>query len=259
MNRYLKYLRHRYTQIYRRVYKNRYLGTIVGIKTNEQVCCLTFDDGPDEQDTPRLLDILNSHGARATFFMLGVAARENPAIVERVRKEGHAIGNHTWDHPAVPLIKRRERVSQILATEKTLSLNGNKLFRPPYGFQNLKSRIDAHMLGYEVIGWNIGGCDWLDHSSEWLVAHLEKSLKPGAIILFHDTLFHTIRPEYATREPLLKALDVFLSKYTNKYKFLTVPELLSRGKRIHVDWFRKADVKWLNSLSGDNIRQYKEL
>lgn len=256
MNRYLKYLRHRYTQIYRRVYKNRYLGTIVGIKTNEQVCCLTFDDGPDEQDTPRLLDILNSHGARATFFMLGVAARENPAIVERVRKEGHAIGNHTWDHPAVPLIKRRERVSQILATEKTLSLNGNKLFRPPYGFQNLPSRVDAWLMGYDVVGWNIGGYDWLDYSSRRIKEHLEKSIKPGAIILFHDTLFHTLKKEYAPREPLLEALDAFLYEWKNKFRFVTVPELISMGEIIRMGWFKKANREWLNSLSGNHVRKY---
>ena len=74
---------------------------------------LTFDDGPDPEYTPRLLEILHRHGARATFFMAGEAARQHPELVRQVAQAGHAIGNHGWDHPSFPFISRDERLAQM--------------------------------------------------------------------------------------------------------------------------------------------------
>ena len=80
------------------------LGTVVGVRTGERVAALTFDDGPDPESTPALLDLLARHRAKGTFFLVGKRAAKHPALVDRLLAEGHAIGNHSWDHPALPTL-----------------------------------------------------------------------------------------------------------------------------------------------------------
>src|SRR5206468_4992188 len=83
-------------------------GAITHVATGEAIAALTFDDGPHPEFTPRLLDILDKHRARATFFMLGENARRHPDLVQRVAQVGHVIGNHSWDHSVFPSLTRRE-------------------------------------------------------------------------------------------------------------------------------------------------------
>src|SRR5690242_18370490 len=87
-------------------------GTITHVSTSKPAVALTFDDGPDPVFTPRLLDILQQHHAKATFFMVGQAAERHPDIVKKVAAAGHAIGNLSWDHPSFPLLTGRERRDQ---------------------------------------------------------------------------------------------------------------------------------------------------
>src|SRR6266487_3577536 len=84
--------------------RRRAMGTVVQVATRDPVVALTFDDGPSRECTPRLLKILERHHAHATFFMVGEAATKHREIVEDVARLGHAIGNHTWDHPSLPLL-----------------------------------------------------------------------------------------------------------------------------------------------------------
>jgi peptidoglycan-N-acetylglucosamine deacetylase len=123
------------------------LGTITHVVTQDHVVALTFDDGPHPEFTPRLLEILRGHQARATFFMLGEAARRYPDLVKQVATEGHAIGNHSWDHPSFPLITARQQQQQIIACAQALAPYGQRLFRPPYGHQSMPSRLTAFRLG----------------------------------------------------------------------------------------------------------------
>src|SRR6478735_7834989 len=82
----------------------RRFGVITHVDTTEAVVALTFDDGPHPQWTPRLLDLLDRHGAKATFFMVGEMAMRHPDLVDRVISAGHAIGNHSWNHPSFPAV-----------------------------------------------------------------------------------------------------------------------------------------------------------
>ena len=88
------------------------------------MAALTFDDGPTPEYTPRVLDILERHGAKGTFFMIGSNAAAYPEIVRRVAEAGHAIANHTWDHPAFPSIPDRERRRQVLRCAEAISTLG---------------------------------------------------------------------------------------------------------------------------------------
>ncbi|HEX2524363.1 MAG TPA: polysaccharide deacetylase family protein, partial [Terriglobia bacterium] len=141
---------------------NPFLGTVTSVQTRVPVASLTFDDGPHPEFTPRLLDILRHHKARATFFMLGQAAQKHPEIVRRVAEAGHAIGNHTWDHLSFPLLSERERQRQLKTCADAIAPYGLRLFRPPYGEQSLASRLSAARLGYEVIMFSVDVGDFCE-------------------------------------------------------------------------------------------------
>jgi peptidoglycan/xylan/chitin deacetylase (PgdA/CDA1 family) len=234
------------------------IGTITHIKTYHPVVALTFDDGPDPEFTPKVLGILSRYDACATFFMVGYAANLYPEIVKMVAEKGHAIGNHSWDHPSFPLINGLERRLQIKRCEKALKPYSLKLFRPPYGDQDFKSRVDAFLLGYKVITWNIVAFDWLDHDAEFMVKRVSSKIKGGSIILFHDSLYQTVEEKYLDRTPMLKALDILLERLSDKYRFITIPEMFRYGRKGCVSWHQNPTIGFLNNLKSrfGAVRQY---
>lgn len=219
------------------------LGTITHVSTKAPVVALTFDDGPDPQWTPRLVDILNRYQARATFFMIGKNAKKYPNIVSSVAEAGHEICNHTWDHSSFPLISRRERRRQILSCAEALVPYGQKLFRPPWGHQNFLTLLHVTLLGYKVITWNLHAFDWLEKDPAWMTSHLEKSIKPGSIILLHDSV---CAKQYMSREPTLETVKMLLEHIGNKFSFVTVTELFNHGQPQKTNWFWKPNIEWLN-------------
>ena len=229
-------------------------GTVSHVHTDELVAALTFDDGPHPEWTPLLLDILDRHEARATFFCLGRLAQEHPNIVAAAAEAGHTIGNHTWDHPCLPLISSRDRRTQILRCGEALSLHGLKLLRPPYGYQSWSSRLDAWRLGYEVIGWNVFAEDWLDRSADHIADLLRRGIRPGCIVALHDRIFSAPRSRYFDRGPMLEALDQVLSELRGSYRFVSMSELLSHGSGAREVGIRKPDINWLNTLLEEDGR-----
>lgn len=223
------------------------MGTITHVKTNEPVISLTFDDGPDPLYTPRLLEILKKYNARATFFMVGILAQRYPELVKRIGNEGHAIGNHSWDHPSFPLISSRKRKRQIRECNKVINSNC-KLFRPPYGDQSIRSRYDIFLTGHKVVTWNIVAMDWMDKSAEFIVERVTNQIKPGSIILFHDSLFTHQDRNFTNRSETLKAVDTILYKLSDRYRFVTVPELLKYGRPILVNWLQEPKINYLKNL-----------
>jgi peptidoglycan-N-acetylglucosamine deacetylase len=230
--------------------RRRILGTITSVATAEPAVALTFDDGPHPDSTPRLLDILERRGARATFFMVGDAARRFPELVQRAAASGNALGIHSWDHPSFPLISGRERREQMRACARVLAPYASPIFRPPYGHQNLASRFDAWRLGYQVITWNVAASDWELHEAGWYVHQLSEQLRPGCIVLLHDSLYHAAEPRFTDRRAVLQAVDQLLDRWAGQYRFVTVPKLLKLGQPQRADWIRQGNVAWLNSLHG---------
>ena len=220
-----------------------FMGTITGVSTDEKIAALTFDDGPNPEATPALLEILNRHGAKATFFMVGRSAERYPDIVRKVAESGHSIGVHSWDHPSFPSICGSERRRQITACERALHPYGDKLFRPPFGHQSVASRMDFLRRGYKVIAWNVHAFDWEIHDSRWTAERLSRDLRPGGIILLHDALFHAMHRGAEDRTPVLAALDAFLEG-AGDFSFVTVPDLLRAGRPDMKNWFVRDHDDW---------------
>jgi peptidoglycan/xylan/chitin deacetylase (PgdA/CDA1 family) len=228
------------------------LGTMTHVETDHPVAALTFDDGPHPQFTPTLLDILKRYQARATFFMRGEAASKYPDIVRRVAEEGHAIGNHSWDHPSFPLIRGRDRRRQLRQCAAAISpYGGQRLFRPPYGHQSLASRLDALCLGYRVVTWNASVEDWWDRDADWMKNQLMKRIKAGTIVVLHDALYWSpqeIAPQ-EDRGPMLVALATALEQLKGRFRFVTIPELMQYGRPSQKYWVRSAPAELLPLLS----------
>jgi peptidoglycan/xylan/chitin deacetylase (PgdA/CDA1 family) len=238
--------------------KSRILSTITNVETINPVIALTFDDGPNPKYTPRLLKILAKYKAYGTFFMLGKAAQQYPEIVKQVAQGGHAIGNHSWDHPSFPLISGQERRAQIRACANATTPFGSKLLRPPYGHQSVGLRLDALWLGYKIISWNVVAYDWIGHDTNWIINKLIPKIRPGCVILFHDSLYDVLDYSYFNRSSTLEAIERLLEMLSDNYSFITLPELLKHGKLKKQNWSIKPDVEFLNRLKvqAGQARQY---
>lgn len=228
----------------------RAIGTITRVDTRESVCAVTFDDGPDPRHTPQYLEVLEQYGACGTFFLLGHAAQKYPQLVQRIRDGGHAIGNHSWDHPSFPAITGARRRDQVRACAAAIGTVSPKLFRPPYGNQTLSTRLDLLWLGWDVVTWDVCATDWLDDSAEVIAARVAEALRPGSIVLMHDTLYQYEQPQYASRAASVRALALVLERMRGRYRFVTVPELLRLGRPRRELWRQPGDAGYLARLQG---------
>jgi peptidoglycan-N-acetylglucosamine deacetylase len=160
----------------------------------------TFDDGPSVKNTPKLLDILSKYGIQSVFFVLGdklntAAAR---AIVERAKKEGHIIGNHSFDHANLRALSKEQIVEQVKKTEqKILECTGENscdLFRPPYGATNARVADILKELGYTQVLWNVDTMDWKYKQEGMWVDYGLKQIKSreDSIVLMHDIHASTV-------------------------------------------------------------------
>ena len=170
---------------------------------------LTIDDGPDRRDTPEILDLLERHGARATFFVIGKKAEAHPGLCRQIVDAGHALGNHTWSHPAGawwilprPMVRREIE----LGNRAIFNASGHRpsLFRSPVGMNGLAIHPVAESLGLQVIGWSSAGGDGCPHPPSTVADRIMRSVRPGAIILLHEAGGGRRRP--ATLARLLERL-----------------------------------------------------
>ena len=219
---------------------DNYLGVVTSVATDHAVLALTFDDGPHPDFTPAVLEILAKYRARATFFMVGELAARHANVVRAAAQAGHVIANHSWSHLSFPLMTARERHEQLRRCEDVLSPYHTKLFRPPYCHQTAASGWQTLRAGYDVVGFNAHAEDWLGRSSAWMCERLVHAARPGGIIILHDNIYRSVLPEgQPDRRPMLAALDDALVRLHERFRFVTVPELLRVGKPIRERWYRR--------------------
>jgi len=151
---------------------------------------LTIDDGPDPEDTPRILDALDRQGARATFFVIGARARRHPELIRQIVERGHTVGCHSDTHPsatfwmASPARTERE-VADGLASLRVAGV-ATGLFRPPVGIRNPFLKTALRRSGLRCINWSIRSGDCLTSDGEAVVAHVLRLAAPGSILLMHE-------------------------------------------------------------------------
>lgn len=198
--------------------------THVSLAQGEKAIALTFDDGPWPDTTERVLDILDQHGVKATFFMVGLQVRQYPALAKQVAEAGHAIGNHTIDHP-LQQVSLADAAYQIDGMEKLIyETTGVKaeLFRPPGGqFDELADY--AQERNYATTLWSVDSEDYYV-SSPVLLNNVLKKVQPGGIVLMHDG--------GGNRSATVRALPQLISALKRQgYRFATVPELMTMQAR----------------------------
>lgn len=170
---------------------NFFVKTICSGDNTKKQIALTFDDGPAEEYTPSILNILQQHNVSATFFCIGNRIEGNEPLMRRIHNEGHIIGNHSYSHgfwfDLLTAKKMQEDIVQMNeATKKTISLQP-RFFRPPYGVTTPPMNKALKALNLKAIGWNIRSLDTVIKDENQLLEKIKDLLKPGAIILLHDT------------------------------------------------------------------------
>lgn len=181
---------------------------------------LTFDDGPAPGGTERILEVLDRHSAKATFFLLGAKAEKHGNLVRTLHAAGHGLGNHSHTHPdawkseQALVLDELERTSRILE-----DLTGARIryLRPPYGHFTRSIRNWCLHNEHTLTMWDVGPGDYLEvMSTQAVVAHVRAHLRPGSIVVLHDN------PRCAMKTP--DALDRLLRKLTNEgWAFPSLP------------------------------------
>ena len=159
--------------------------------------CLTFDDGPDPIMTPKILEILNKHGIKGSFFLIGENALSNQELVKQISNEGHSIGNHTYYHkPTFSISSKKKITEEIKKTNQLLEQITSKkiiFFRPPFGITNPNIEKTLKKLEMTSVGWDVRSLDTITKDAEKLSNRVINGInKGGSIILFHDRCKSTL-------------------------------------------------------------------
>ncbi len=192
-------------------------------KSDRQELALTFDDGPDNLYTPQILDILKQHKAKATFFLVGHKAEENPAMVKRILSEGHAIGNHTYNHLNLTKVKFNQAQADIAKGQQVLAKISKQkitLFRPPYSSTNKKLTKLVESTGQQTIMWSVAPYDYSGWESQTIEQFILNRVSNGSIVVEHSAGGPAIAQTVASLPNVLTALQ------KQGYSFVTIPELL---------------------------------
>jgi peptidoglycan-N-acetylglucosamine deacetylase len=173
------------------IHSNFYIKTLCSAQTNKKEIAISFDDGPAANYTQEILQVLKNENVPAAFFCIGNHIAGNEKILQQINEEGHVIGNHSYSHHFwFDLFSSKKMLNDMALmneiTKETIGLTP-KLFRPPYGVTNPNLKNAIIKGNYIPVGWNIRSMDTVTNNEEKLLKKITSALKPGAIILFHDT------------------------------------------------------------------------
>ncbi len=188
-------------------------------KTTHKEIAITFDDGPSE-NTPQILSLLKNYNAHASFFIIGKKAEQQPELLKKIVQQGHTLGNHAYSHKNLfPFQPPHIIENEISLTNQIIQkATGKKtrLFRPPFGITNPLIISAVKKTNMTTVGWSIRSLDTVKNEKK-ILERITKKIKPGEIILLHDTSKHIL--------PVLKTLLEILQD--NQYKIVNLENLLN--------------------------------
>lgn len=204
--------------------------TFIGTDSDSRQLALTFDDGPNDPWTPRLLEVLDRHQVCATFFLIGSFVAQRPDLARQVAAAGHVIGNHTWDHPNLVLVRSGEAESQIKrcaeALDQAVGAHSN-LFRPPFGGRTPQALRAVRRCGLVPVLWSVSGWDWQDKPAAYVENKVMGSVEGGEVILLHDGGHRHLGVD---RSFTVTAVDRIISRCRDQgFQFVTVPEMMKQN------------------------------
>ena len=196
-----------------------YLKALCRAERADKVVALTFDDGPDADSTPRVLDLLKRYDVRATFFMVGEQARQNPELIHRMVAEGHTVAGHSYYHLPQSTLWSSQRYTEELfrCNDVVARLTGlrMRLYRPPFGVTNPPIARAVKNLGLIPVGWSVRSLDTMTKDTDRVVDRVMRGLRGGDVILLHDMSDSSV-------DAALMIIDALLAK---GFRFVTASEL----------------------------------
>jgi len=204
--------------------------TFVGLPPGARKLALTYDDGPNDPHTLRLLEVLAKHQVHATFFLIGRYVKQRPDIARAITDAGHVTGNHTFSHPNLILASAAQARAELQKCEQALYDavgEHSKLFRPPFGGRRPATLRMAHRLELLPVMWNVAGWDWRGKPAEYVEQKVRQKMRGGDVILLHDGSHAEFG---ADRSQTLLATDRLIARYKAEgYEFVTIPEMMTKA------------------------------
>jgi peptidoglycan-N-acetylglucosamine deacetylase len=202
--------------------------TFTGLSRGSRQIALTYDDGPNDPHTLRLLEVLARHDARATFFLIGRYVQQHPEIVREIVEAGHVVGNHTFNHPLLIFKSEaeiRQEISQCRAALQEAVGQPSTLFRPPFGGRRPVVLRVARELGLDPVMWNVTGYDWNAPPASVIERKVGSRIRGGDVILLHDG---GQKQMGADRSQTVIATDRLIARYKSEgYEFVTIPQMMA--------------------------------
>src|ERR1035438_9001420 len=203
-----------------------------GIRGSKQIA-LTYDDGPNDPHTLRLLDVLAKHSVQATFFMIGRYVQQGPDIARAVAQAGHVIGNHTFTHPLLIFKSEAQTRMQLVechqALEDAIGEHSN-LFRPPFGGRRPATLRVARELRLQTVMWNVTGYDWNAPPAAVIEKKVARQMQGGDVILLHDGGYRAMG---ADRAQTVIVTENLIRRYKDQgYDFVTVEKMLAVNRQL---------------------------
>lgn len=164
---------------------------------------LTFDDGPDPETTPLLLELLAENNVQATFFLVGSNCERHPRLVEQIHAAGHLIGNHSYSHLLVPMMSTKQIENEIVRTNKVIQdITGHlpTIFRPPFGLMDVRTASCLKEQGMTPVYWGSAPEDWLLPGSHRVIRRVMWKITDGTLIVLHEGSFLTRQTVHAAKE-----------------------------------------------------------
>jgi peptidoglycan-N-acetylglucosamine deacetylase len=206
--------------------------TIWGGQPSQHAVALTFDDGPSPTFTKAILDLLRQYQAKATFFVLGEKVEKYPGIIKAMLRDGHEVGNHTYDHARLTKAPQPVRERELERTRLDLDLLGcprqRQLMRPPYS--DFDNRLVSYLkhTGRKIVLWGVDSGDWRGLDAQTIAQNVLARVKNGSIVVLHDS----DEEDQKDRRPTVEALKIIIPALQARgYRLVTVSELVGQNPR----------------------------